>query len=262
MTVERGFARMSNIVGCVTTATLILFSAAAHALPYQVTIQPINVCDDSGLNCGNPTEELFFAETRKIWAQADINVTFLAFNQFNNSGFQTIDGPTDTTSAPSLGNLSSAANNGENADSTVINIWFLDNITGGSFGLGFIGGNGIAIADETFAFNSGNGRLDTIAHEIGHNLGLDHASAAGDNFNLMRSGGSRLSPTTIGDIAPDGSGFDQLSQPQTDVVLTSLFITEADQLSEPGGIAVMLTGLLLMAAMIRAVPASGATRRS
>jgi hypothetical protein len=52
---------MRNIVGCVTTATLILFSAAAHALPYQVTIQPINVCDDSGLNCGNPTEELFFA---------------------------------------------------------------------------------------------------------------------------------------------------------------------------------------------------------
>jgi len=243
-------------------AALILFSAAAFALPFQVTIQPINVCDDSGQNCGNPTEKLFFAETRKIWAQADIDVTFLTFNQFNNSAFQTIDGSTDTTPAPSLFGLINAADNGNNADTAVINMWFLDNITGGSFGIAAIGSNGIAIADETFAFNSGIGRLDTIAHEIGHNFGLNHASALGDNFNLMEAGSGRLSPTTIDDITPDGSGFDQLSESQRGVVLTSLFITEADQLVEPNGIAAMLTGLLLMTAMIRAVPASGATRRS
>ena len=254
MNILPSLARTRVSIGLIVTVGLVLLSATVQALPFQVTIQPINVCDNSGLNCGNPTEELFFAETRKIWAQADVEVTFLAFNQFDSSSFQTIDGTTSSLVA-----LRNAANNGKNTSLNIINMWFLDDIGGGtSAGLAFIGSNGIAIADEVFSLN----RLDTIAHEIGHNFGLDHASALNDNSNLMRAGGSRFSPTTIDNIAPDGSGFDQLNQSQLGVVLTSQFITEADELAEPGGIAAMLTGLLFVTAMIRAVPASGARRRS
>jgi hypothetical protein len=226
--------------GFIVTAELIMLSVVAQAVPFQVTIQPIIICDDRGLNCGNPTEELFFAETRKIWAQAKIDVTFPAFNQFNHSGFLSIG-----TSASALLSLRDAAINVNNAEPQIINMWFVDNLgainpetgEGSIFGNAFIRGNGIAIADETFSFNGGNGRLDTVAHEIGHNLALNHASALGDNFNLMQAGGSRLSPNTIGYITPDGSGFDQISQSQLGVALTSLFITEADELVGPGGIA-------------------------
>jgi hypothetical protein len=254
MEFRHSLTRTRVAIGWTVTAGLILLSATVQALPFQVTIQPINVCDNNGLNCGNPTEELFFAETRKIWAQADVEVTFLAFNQFDSSSFQTIDGTTSSLIA-----LRNAENNGKNSSLNIINMWFLDDIGGGtSAGLAFIGSNGIAIADEIFSLN----RLDTIAHEIGHNFGLDHASANNDNFNLMRAGGSRFSPATIGDITPDGSGFDQLNESQVGTILTSEFITEADQLAEPSGIAAMLTSLLFMTAMIRAIPVSRARRRS
>ncbi len=214
---------------------LLVVCGSALALPFQVTIQPINVCDNAGLNCGNPAEELFFAETRKIWAQANLDVNFLSFNTFNNSSFLSL-----TTGGSDLNALRNAANNGKNANNQVINMWFVNDINSGTvFGEAFIGANGIMIANEVFSAN----RIDTIAHELGHNLGLFHASAGGDSSNLMDDGASRTSPTSIADIAPDGSMLDVLTTSQINTVQTSYFlVTQADALPEPSGIVVLLIG--------------------
>lgn len=255
---------LQNILGSVVFAGLLMVSAGAKALPFQLTIQTINVCDNAGLNCGNPAENVFLAETQKIWAQAGIDVTLLAFNQLNDTSYLTIDGDNLTTT-PSLADLAFGAGNQQNADPTVINMYFLDDINpaspGTTFGIAFVGGNGIAIADEVFAFN----RIDTIAHKIGHNLGLSHSDPGMTADYLMRAGNSRNVPGDIDDIAPSpDNAFDQLTVAQIATAQDSNFVTESEEviLPEPAGIAAMLTGLLLMIGVIRFIPAPAAARRA
>ena len=257
---------LQNILGSVFAAGLLTVSAGVQALPFQLTIQPINVCDNAGLNCGNPAENVFAAETQKIWAQAGIDVTFLAFNQLNNTSFLSID-EDNVTPAPSLANLAFGAGNQQNADPTVINMYFVDDIDAGgagtTFGIAFVGGNGVAIADEVFTANGGLGRIDTIAHELGHNLGLSHSDPGMTADYLMRAGGGRNVPGSIADITPDGDGNDLLTVAQINEAQESGFVTQNEEviLPEPAGIAAMLTGLLLMIGLIRFFPAPAAARR-
>jgi len=52
-------------------------------------------------------------------------------------------------------------------------------VSGTYYGLSWINGNGIAIAKNTFSQNSP--RFDTLAHEIGHVLNLDHGTLNANN---------------------------------------------------------------------------------
>ncbi|MCC7017365.1 MAG: hypothetical protein IT564_09225, partial [Rhodospirillales bacterium] len=70
----------AKLAGAALVAALPLISQAAAL---QVTIQPWQVCDDTGANCANPTQNLFTAETAKIWAQAEIVVNFLGWQMDN-----------------------------------------------------------------------------------------------------------------------------------------------------------------------------------
>lgn len=208
------------------------------ALPIDsfVNIRPIQICDNGGANCANPTQQLFAAETNKIWAQAGIQVNFLPFTSINNTAFQTLNVATE------LGLLTGSPGNGQLPDSIpipiipngcsaasggcVMNMWFANAILTPTaiFGVtaaapGLTDAFGFVISDSVFSFNGGIGRRDTIAHEIGHMLLLDEF-IAGPTTNLMHIAAAangftdRLIPSSVSDIFPDGALLDQLTDSQ------------------------------------------------
>lgn len=210
---------------------LVALAGTAGAAPlYNLTIQPIQVCDDFGLNCADPARTLFEAEGDKIWDQASVNLLFLPWVTVNNSSLLDLNVDTEFP----------------NPSGTVIQMMFVNVISScggpgtGIFGCGFLGDNGLAIADNVFSFNGGIGRLDTIAHELGHNLGLDHTTlGAGGALNLMSSGGVRSIPTSLLDIYPSGAQMDQLTAAQIAVAQSSAFLSPVP---EPAAAALTLLG--------------------
>lgn len=223
-----------NFAQALLCAFVMMGGSAAFSAPLFVNIQPIQVCDDLGNNCAEipgPSTSDFADATDLIFAQPGLEVTVnvLQATQFNSSQYLV----TSSTESNSLLDPFATDTN-RHLNNLVLNMWFVEDLhndtAGTTFGLALVGGNGIIINDAIF----GTGRLDTIAHEIGHNLGLDHASALGDNNNLMQSGGSRNTPSVLGDITTDGvTGVDVLNGTQIATALGSQFIT-ADAIPAPG----------------------------
>ena len=79
-------------------------------------------------------------------------------------------------------------------------------------------------------------------------LGLSHASAAGDDDNLMQSGSSRNVPTTINDIVPDGADLSQLNAAQLQTVAGSSYVKTAQIpfVPEPSTLSILVLGLIGM----------------
>jgi hypothetical protein len=198
----------------------------------QLLIQPIRVCDDTGIVCAQMN--FFEAITDKLWAQAGIGVTFLPPNQLNNSTFLSIaPGSGSNSEFSQLAFSGGAGAFGRHPSSSrttgPINMWFVDVIEAGSglvqYGSAWIGLNGVLISDDIYIFNGGVGRLDVIAHELGHNLGLEHDTlGAGGANNLMSDGSRRAIPNSIDDIFPDGARLGQLTGDQIQRVRSSGFL--------------------------------------
>ncbi|MEM8679642.1 MAG: zinc-dependent metalloprotease family protein [Planctomycetota bacterium] len=178
-----------------------------------ISVQPIQVRSDDGLIAANPDRELYLDETSKIFDQIGVDVEFDPWTTFDETAFL-------ETSSGEFFDLVFGTGHGQSADPLTLNMYFVQDIPN-VFGLGVAGGNGVAISDAVFDFNGGIGRLDTIAHEIGHNLGLPHG---GGPDHLMESGGSRLIPTSINDIVPDGLGLDKINVAQTSTIFQSPFL--------------------------------------
>lgn len=231
-------------------------SSVAQAISFQVFIQPVQVCMDDATGCAQVG--FFEDETDKIWAQADLDMQFLPTLQLNETDFLSISlGANEHVDLYVAGNAIA----GDPATTMAINMYFVDDITNGpgtTYGLGcgaavfatFCGNEtGVIIADEVFTFNGGVGRLDTIAHEVGHVLGLTHDGfGAGGGENLMTAGSSRIVPSTIDDIAPDGANLDQLTLAQLDEALSSAYVKSAP---EPGALLLLAMGFLMLVYLAR-----------
>ncbi len=165
-----------------------------------------------------------------IWAQAGIDINFLPSitTYANTFAYQGIMPPDQERPIDDLSMIASNARiaGKTNPDSRVINMFFVEISPGFKLlspnyvaGVGYIGSNGIAafIGSSKLSTQSGHDVIaGVIAHEIGHNLGLDHTTSK--IANLMSPGGTsdQISQQQINDVFQIGTFFLQEVAPLGD----------------------------------------------
>jgi hypothetical protein len=241
-------------------AMLFPLAASADTITEFLTIQVYQVCDDAGANCaslgpvGNP---YFGTETSLIWSQAGIGVEFNFVDTIDSTRFSTID---DTIgSGRTFSDLDSAY--GVGPSSTTVDMFLVSDVDSNTvYGEGWLGYGGLVInMDLVMAYNGGVGRIDTIAHELGHNLGLVPSWLGGDSGGhsgpshpnyLMASGSWRNVPLTSADISPNGQKLDLLPPDQIAYARTSSLLSDT-AVPEPAGMPILGGGLVAVGLILR-----------
>lgn len=232
-------------------ASVSLLPAMLPALPITktLTLQVYQVCDDAGSNCAStgPAGDTFFSmATNTIWAQAGISVLYNFVGQINSTKFSFID---DNVTGQKFQDLAA----GYHFQSTTVVDMFLVHSVAGAYGEGWDGRGGFVMGMDAILAYAAGGRIDTMAHELGHNFGLvdpldPHYSATDPSHSnnpndLMAGGAIRNVPLTVADINPNGSGYDLVTAYQVAFARKSSLLHDVVA-PEPGTFVLMAVGVL------------------
>lgn len=187
----------------------------AQTITERVTVSIVQVAADNGSDAAPlfgsaQGQAAIFAGIDTIWAQAGIDIDFKFRLGVWNSSFALLGTPGSNNPRPNS-DLSTVFNNASatgvlDPSPTVINLLMVRIVPGfsqqsdnNSNGLAFLNSNGIAlwVAPNLTSFTDGQEAIAAVlAHEIGHNLGLNHI---GENENLMATddAGERLNAAQI-----------------------------------------------------------------
>lgn len=184
----------------------------ARPITHQVSIRLIETALANGTSpatsFGNPRERADIeSHVDAIWAQAGIDVNFLPTIVRYNDTFAYHGNAVRGASRP-VGDLNLILSGADtkrvlHPDDSVINMFLVDVVPGFSAhgeswagGLANVGANGIAINIGPNLLSSPSGRQSIatlIAHEIGHNLGLQHLTDETDNLMTTKRSSAQIS---------------------------------------------------------------------
>jgi len=214
--------------------TLVLTALPAVASELYLTVQPVDVCDDSGAHCAG--DQLFSDITNAIWAQAGITVDFLSM--------ETIDSTLDYSGTA----LTDTFLNDPVALASHFGIDYVyylpvavvaDAFGSNVLGEGYVGEGLAIISDGSFEFPS------VLAHELGHTLGLSHILTPGD-YLMSPVVSTDDVDETVSDIFPVGDN-DQLTSDEITLARQSALLSDTAPTPEPATWLLSLGGLATLA---------------
>ena len=186
--------------------------AATSQIAEVVTIQPIITSNDDGSNTAEffgtaEEEETIKGLINDIWYQARIQVDFLEPIELNNTIANIGEGETrpfiDAFEIIEIGEEAGVVHN----DALTLNMFFVEIAPGGGDlgentvnGVALDGDNGITfqVGDELPTFDDGRQAVARVAaHEIAHNLGLDHVFSDANLLNFPEITGAQLTESQI-----------------------------------------------------------------
>jgi hypothetical protein len=172
--------------------------------------------------------------TRTIWNQVGIDVAWSPIRQYNNTTYQTLKiinntatgtgltssdflslSQQDAISTGVVPNPTNPAGVPVASQATVVNMFFVSSLvpppgtSGTLYGFSWLNNNGIAVGSSTFfpPFPL-TPRFDTLAHELGHNLALDHTDVynpGAPSNDLLTAGVTRTEPKNTSTAIADAN---------------------------------------------------------
>lgn len=187
-----------------------VFGSPPVPITKTIDIQPIDVCNSSGTSCA-PTSfaPVYEAYADLIFQQAGVGLVFLPATKFipaSSDPTNWLNPTIDASGSDAFDvahQLMRLPGHGQPTSNTtaVLNLWFVDTLKVSSgptvYGTGFIGGNGAIVATAPNPVTGALASVDTLAHEVGHNLGLTHVddtplngTTLDTSLNLLYGGGT------------------------------------------------------------------------